>query len=663
MTQVIARYLRLLSIPDLMRHLAALLFLALLVAASPATAQNAERILLFDSDLTVEADGTFLVKETIRVNARGRQIRRGIFRDFPLRFIDNDGQTKRVGFNVISVTKNGAAEPYFIERDGAVARVYIGDSDVFLSPGVYSYTITYRSDRQLRRFDDNDEVYWNVTGNAWDFAIEKATATIRLPNGAQALQTTLFTGRVGSTDKNARSSLADNGNVVTFETTRALGAREGLTIAIQFPKGFVAEPSLALHLQWWLRDNLALLIAYGGLLAVGLYYTWMWVRVGRDPPAETIVPRWDLPAGVSPALAHYVENHGLKGDGFTAISAAALSLAVKGYLELENHAGTLTMKSTGQTGASGRLPVGEDKLLSRVRHKGGQLTINEANGSAVKAMATHFRMAMEREHRSVYYNANTGYVIVGVIASIATMFGAIILGQMDETAIAFAIPLLFIGTIATVIIVNMAKAARSGLGGKVQLSVFLFVIIAVIGNVGAAGFSIVRDLDLNFPLVAALATLFFVNLLFFFLMGAPTELGQKRSAEIAGLKRYLTVAEKDRMNMLGSPQMSPGHYEKLLPYAVALGVEKPWSNAFQTWLAAAIAAGAASAIAYHGPRWYNGGTFRPDNIGTTMGNLAGDLSKSMTAAMPVPQSSSSGFSGGGGGFSGGGGGGGGGGGW
>ncbi len=41
--------------------------------------------------------------------------------------------------------------------------------------------------------------------------------------------------------------------------------------------------------------------------------------------------------------------------------------------------------------------------------------------------------------------------------------------------------------------------------------------------------------------------------------------------------------------------MSPQHFEKLVLYAVALGVEKPWSRAFETWLA--TAAGAATAAA------------------------------------------------------------------
>ena len=104
------------------------------------------------------------------------------------------------------------------------------------------------------------------------------------------------------------------------------------------------------------------------------------------------------------------------------------------------------------------------------------------------------------------------------------------------------------------------------------------------------------------------------------------------------------------MNLAGAPEMSPRHYETLLPYAIALDVEKPWSRTFEKWLTAALAAGAATAAAYHGPSWYHGrGGFAVDDIGRTMGSLAHDMSNSFTASLPTPKSSSSGFSGGGGG--------------
>jgi uncharacterized membrane protein len=160
------------------------------------------------------------------------------------------------------------------------------------------------------------------------------------------------------------------------------------------------------------------------------------------------------------------------------------------------------------------------------------------------------------------------------------------------------------------------------------------------------------------PMLFAVGGIVLLNILYFFIMGAPTPLGAKMMDGIDGLRQYLTLAEKDRMNTAGAPEMSPRHFETLLPYAVALGVEKPWSRTFETWLAAA-AAGAAAAYA---PTWYSGnfnsGSFS-DRIGGFSSSMASTIASTIPA--PPPSSSSSGFSGGG--SSGGGGGGGGGGGW
>ncbi|MEO1141302.1 MAG: DUF2207 domain-containing protein, partial [Pseudomonadota bacterium] len=149
-----------------------------------------------------------------------------------------------------------------------------------------------------------------------------------------------------------------------------------------------------------------------------------------------------------------------------------------------------------------------------------------------------------------------------------------------------------------------------------------------------------------------------LNILFYFLLGAPTTLGRKRMDKIEGLRTYLSLAEKDRMNMAGAPDFSTQHYEDLLPYAVALGVEKPWSKAFETWLAAAVAAGAVAAS--YTPSWYRGSDFNSGRLSDTMDGFSSSMQSGFSSAMPAPKSSSSGFSGGG---SGGGGGGGGGGGW
>jgi uncharacterized membrane protein len=127
--------------------------------------------------------------------------------------------------------------------------------------------------------------------------------------------------------------------------------------------------------------------------------------------------------------------------------------------------------------------------------------------------------------------------------------------------------------------------------------------------------------------------------------------------EIDGFRMYLDTAEKERLNFQDEPEMSVARFEAILPYAMALGVEKPWSERFENDLARHAIK---DAPAHYSPHWYSGGNFSAGNFASTMGGVATGLSAAMIASQPQA-SSSSGTSGGG--FSGGGGGGGGGGGW
>jgi len=205
-------------------------------------------------------------------------------------------------------------------------------------------------------------------------------------------------------------------------------------------------------------------------------------------------------------------------------------------------------------------------------------------------------------------------------------------------------------------------SASTGAGGKLLLVILVGVsgLILTHSDILAAHGPLAGAMP---PLsLAALASLLIVNVLFLFLLGARTPLGRRRMDEIEGLRTYLKVAEEDRMNMAGAPEMPPQQYETLRPYAVALDAERPWSESFQTWLTAATAVGATSASDYDGPSWYGGDRdFSIDDIGSTMSSLSSVLSESLIASLPTPDHASSGFSGNGdasGGFSGGGGGGG-----
>ena len=138
-------------------------------------------------------------------------------------------------------------------------------------------------------------------------------------------------------------------------------------------------------------------------------------------------------------------------------------------------------------------------------------------------------------------------------------------------------------------------------------------------------------------------------------MRAPTVDGRKLLDQLDGLRLYLGVAERDELARAKAPPMTIDEYQRLLPYAMALDVEKTWGDRL-----AAVMGASAVAAAGAGMAWYHASSGTRFDAGSFGSSLNSSLSSAISSSASPPGSSSGG---GGGGSSGGGGGGGGGGGW
>ncbi|MET1414057.1 DUF2207 domain-containing protein [Roseibium sp. HPY-6] len=621
-----------------------------------------ERILKYVSNIEVAQNGVLTVTETITARSEAREIRRGIFRDLPLTAIGANGRSYRVGFKLLEVLQDGRPAPHFVRDSTDGVRIYVGEENVFLQPGNYTYTIKYETDRQIRFFETEDQLYWNATGNEWNFPIDEAIARVVLPSGVRATENTAYTGAFGSRDQFYRASVEDDGNVVLFSTTQSLLANEGFTIVVNMPVGSVARPTGAEEFEYFLGDYRLELIGGTGILLVLFYYLWAWLRVGRDPARGVVFPRFQPPANISPALAKYIENRGFGNDQWVALSAACLSLAVKKRLKLEEDGGDISLSllpdgRNGEAPGSG-LPKGEAALEKWLSGRGSPLTLNEANGQSIQALGSKFTGAIERESGGLYFKSNWTYLIPGVLLSLATFGLLIFFGFLGAQQQEFVMLFLFFSVFATFFSAGLGALALGSLNFPFRLVFTLGFFALGMGLAATLANLITGALASMIAFPVSVAILVGINIVFFLIIDAPTTLGRQFLDQIEGLKLYLSVAEKDRLNMNNVPDMSTVHFEKLLPYAVALGVEKPWSEAFEGWLA--TAAGASAATGYH-PDWYSGRSFNARDVAESVGATAGAIAGSFVSSLPAPETSSSGSSSSG--SSGGGGGGGGGGGW
>lgn len=562
------------------------LFLALIALLFASPTYAAEQINRFESVVEVQTNGDVVVTETLNVIVEGNQIRRGIFRDLP-RYFERDGERYEYGYHVLGVRRNGEREPYDTENEGNAYRILIGDEDVLLDHGSHTYEIRYRVDNQVRYFDAYDEVYWNATGNDWAFPIMTARAIIRLPPGAVITQTAGYSGALG-TQGNAFTYRAE-GDLHIFETTRPLQPREGLTVAVGFEKGLIDPPSAADESAMWWQRNGALAILLASLGGVFFFLHRNFNRVGRDPPKGPIFPRYEAPRGYSPAAVHYIYYRALAGN--RALIATLMNLAVKGRITIDASDKSQTVLGRAPAPLPDPNIASEDLALEDAIFGASSIkTLGGETDTAFTSAYASFQSKLSKNYGSKYFRWNLGYSLVALAISMIAI--AVALTQ----------------------IVNWTW----------------WHTLAIIG-------------------IAAL------NGLFMYLMPAPTSEGQERRTEIEGFRLYMETAEKLALNanVPGSeapPLLTKERFERFLPYAVALGVEAPWTKYFERVLPQ-------EAENYH-PTWTSLGAH--SSIAGLSSAIVSNINSGVTSAMP--QSSGSSGSGGGG-SSGGGGGGGGGGGW
>jgi uncharacterized membrane protein YgcG len=640
-------------------------FLAPWILPFPGTlsAQEQEEILSYDVIVEVRDGGFLTITENIEVRILGVEIRRGIYRDFPTRFPREGGLGWVVApFQVLSVSRDGVAEPYRVETLGGPAgrsgvRVRIGDAGILLSHGVHRYTMVYETARWVSFGRDVDRFDWNVTGNGWEFAILSAAAEVRFPESAPEREVDLdaWTGPEGSTVQDANWIWDASAGTARFRTTEPLGRREGLTVRVTFPKGLVSPPTEEQEAGWFRLD-------YGGFIDVGMalalvlaVYLLMWVRVGRDPASGTIVVQYEPPEGFSPAALGFLRE---RGHAPAQLTAALVSLAVKGALTLEKDGRKWRVEPTSSF--NGFLPAEERRLFEGLVGGGRTVVLSGSSNSRLRAGVKAYQAQLKRSLEKTYFVTNRKWFASGVAVSliaVVVLFWRSRYTVPPEAWMMGSWLTAWTMGLATLLYRTVLAWKQTVAGEALAWVGALFMTLFTVPFLGAeiaVGYLLYQRLPRH--LLVALVALGLLNVLFYHLLERPTLKGRGVLDHLEWFRRFLGATEEDRMDLLQPPDRSLELFEAFLPHAIALGVGNRWAERFQTVLTASEAASSQAMS------WYSGGGAGRDLSGMTS-TLAHSLSSSLSSSSAPPPSRGGSGGSGGGGFSGGGGGGGGGGGW
>lgn len=564
-----------------------MLLATIVVAGIPACARADERILSFDSRIVVHVNGDLTVHETIRVRAEGMQIQHGIPRDFRQYYSGWLWLNESVGFQLLDAQRDGAPELCLVERHGKDRRIYIGSPDNPLPPGEHTYELSYRTDRQLGFYADHDELSWPVTGHGWELPIDRASATVVLPSGVTGLRTLAYTGPVGATGEDCKCELSAP-HVVHFTATTGLHVKEGLTIVMAWAPGRIARPTSVYKWHNLFADNPGESAATAGTLVLLVYYGVLWVLLAPYAWPAAIDPQAEPPPGLSPAAARYLLK---KKFDDTAFAAAVISLAVKGALVLEHSVRTENAKDSQEYIVRRKNPdvsgLTEDERILFAALLGADKSLrfvdayHETISKAREALASRLEMDIE----SACFARNRLYWFAGL-----------------------ALSLVFLGDLGFQCGWQFVHTHRISLVAPVLLAI---------------GVSI--------------------NWVMYHWIQVSTATGRQLLDHLLGFRLHLSAGEKANPNLQHPLPRTPQMFEKFLPYAVALGVERQWAEPFATTLSSRTRRdpGSAPQSGPYWPNWYNGADWNTLGTAGFAQSLAGGLSSAIAAAAIASHTASS----------------------
>ncbi len=550
---------------------------------------QAEVIRSFYAEIRAQKDTSLSVLETIQMDFETSQ-RHGIFRVIPVVY-DRNGGKYTLYLDVLSVTdEKGAAYAYSQSRQGRDLTLKIGDAETTVS-GLHTYKLRYNVRRAVNFFGESPEFYWNATGDQWPFAMQSAAARFYPPPGVdvKSVKTASFFGPPGSTTPANVKIEADS---VLF-TTRNLAPGSGLTLVAGLPAGSLNKPSAIQNFLWFFADWWPL-FTFPVLAAsvIGL----IWNSSGRDVEGGMAAQvEWAPPKDLSPAEVGTLID---ERCDMTDIVSTLIDLAARGYLRIEE--------------------IETQKILF---FQSKDYAFHRTRGhNADDHLAPHETTFL----RGVFGTEAAGDNTV-LMSSLKNNFYVNLAPMRDSIYDSLTKKRLFTANPDT------TRGKYHGIG------------IVVLGLGVAAGIFLGLATGIGLALAGIIVFLSAKA------MPAKTATGSRKLRECVGFQRFVTLAEKGRIEKLITDD--PTIFGRLLPYAMVLGVGDAWADKF-------------AGLLTEPPDWYSGAGYNTfsthvfvNSLGSGM-NSMGQTFQSQPAPKSTGGSGGSGFSGGGsgGGFGGGGGG-------
>ncbi|MDD3190809.1 MAG: DUF2207 domain-containing protein, partial [Candidatus Pacebacteria bacterium] len=400
-------------------------------------------------------------------------------------------------------------------------KIKIGD-ELLTVWGKRTYVINYNLKGAINYSKDYDELYLNVNGFGWQVPIKEMKAEVIIPKNLKndSLFFESYYGVYGAKNL-ATSSItysSDATNIVYM--INSLNQGENFTVLARFPKGIVEERPFAQKMFSYVVDNWMGLIPLIPTLVIFI----TWIMYGRKPKGRgTIIPQYDVADNLTPIEIGTIKDE--KTENID-VSAEIIYLATKGYLSIRQIKEKFLMLHktdylfTKTKEAEDNFNEFDKELLNLFFKENNEVKLSKIDKSKMESLFYDLRRNVSNVCKSKGY---------------------------------------------------FKEMSRSSLIRMISLG-YIFILC----------FFIIISFKMNELFYVSTCICLFVSSIILSNFSKTTKKGAEVDEHIKGLKLYLSVAEKDRIKFHNAPDKNPTTFEKFLPYAMILGVEKEWAKQFES---------------------------------------------------------------------------------